>query len=68
MAEKQELEIQIAADGTVTIDVQGMKGSSCLDLTKDIEEALGLVLDREKKSSFYEQEDQSKIRIQGEDK
>lgn len=54
MAEKQELEISIAADGTVHIDVHGAKGKKCLDLTKDIEEALGTVTARETKSSYYE--------------
>jgi hypothetical protein len=66
MAQKQEMEIQIANDGTVTINVQGAKGSSCLDLTRDLEEALGLVLEREKKPSFYEQDDTGKVKIQGE--
>jgi hypothetical protein len=65
MSKKQELDIQIASDGTVTINVQGAKGSSCLDLTKDLEEALGLVTDREKKSSFYEQDDRESVRIHG---
>jgi hypothetical protein len=66
MAKKQELEIQIANDGTVTINVQGAKGGSCLDLTKDLEESLGVVLNREKKASFYEQEIPQSIQIQGE--
>jgi hypothetical protein len=60
---KQELDIEISSDGTVTINVQGAKGSSCLDLTKDIEESLGLVLEREKKSSFYEKDEQENIMI-----
>jgi hypothetical protein len=63
---KQELEIEILNDGTVSINVQGVKGSTCLDLTKDLEESLGLVNEREKKSSFYEQDDQKNMYIQGE--
>jgi hypothetical protein len=66
MAKKQEMEIVIAHDGTVTIDVYGIKGSSCLDLTKGIEESLGIMLNREKKSSFYEQEDFNRVNIKGE--
>jgi hypothetical protein len=66
MAKKQELEIQIAQDGTVSINVHGIKGESCLDLTKELEDALGVVLDRERKSSFYEQEEPNKVQIQGE--
>jgi hypothetical protein len=64
MAEKQELEICIAHDGTVTINVQGAKGKACLELTRDIEEALGVVVEREKKPSFYE-EDKEAGRIAG---
>jgi hypothetical protein len=39
--EIQELEIAIAPDGTVTCKVRGVKGQSCLDLTKDLEADLG---------------------------
>jgi len=65
MSKKQELDIQISNDGTVTINVLGGKGKSCLDLTKDIEESLGLVLSRETKPSFYEKEESESVRIQG---
>lgn len=63
---KQELDIEISNDGNVSINVQGAKGSSCLDLTKDLEESLGLVIEREKKSSFYEEDDHERQKIQGE--
>jgi Protein of unknown function (DUF2997) len=56
MADKQELEFNIDEEGNVTIKVIGGSGASCLDLTKGIEEALGLVTDRQKTSEFYEQE------------
>lgn len=63
MAEKQELEIAISADGTVEINVHGAKGKKCLELTKDLEESLGIVLQRDTKSSFYEQETDSHTSI-----
>lgn len=66
MAGKQELDIQIAHDGTVTINVIDGKGKSCLDLTRGLEESLGVVLDRETKASFYEQEESQTVKIQGE--
>jgi hypothetical protein len=66
MVGKQELDIQIAHDGSVVINVVGGKGKSCLDLTKELEESLGVVLDREKKASFYEQEELQSIKIHGE--
>ena len=66
MAEKQELDIAIAADGTVAINVQGAKGKGCLDLTRELEESLGVVLDREIKAVFYEEEGAGAVIIQGE--
>jgi hypothetical protein len=56
MAQKQELEITIGNDGTVIVNVFGQKGSSCLELTQDLEESLGVLLNREKKVDFYNQE------------
>jgi hypothetical protein len=66
MAKKQELDIKISADGRVTINVSGSKGRACLELTRDLEESLGIVVDREKKSSFFEQEEPVSIQIQEE--
>lgn len=67
MPGKQELEITISNDGEVSINVHGAKGSSCLDLTKEIEESIGVVIEREKKSSFYENDDNERVRIASED-
>lgn len=39
--EFQEIEVFIDKDGQVRIEVRGVKGMSCLDLTKDLETALG---------------------------
>lgn len=55
MADKQELEISIDDAGNVTIKVIGGDGSSCLELTKEIEEALGVVIDRTRTSEFYQE-------------
>ena len=64
MAEKQELEITISENGEVGINVLGAKGKDCMNITKDLEDALGLVTNREMKSSYYEQEDDNRIRRQ----
>lgn len=46
--EIQEIEVTIAKDGSVQIAVRGVKGKACLDLTQDLEQALGgVVLSRE---------------------
>ena len=39
--ELQEVQVIIDKNGDVHIEVHGVKGMSCVDLTKDLEEALG---------------------------
>ena len=39
--ELQEIDVFIEKDGQVKIEVRGVKGTSCLDLTKDLEVVLG---------------------------
>lgn len=53
----QELDIYIEKDGQVRLEVRGVKGPGCLDLTKALEEALGGdVTSREMKPEAYEVE------------
>ncbi len=58
MAKKHEIEISIDDNGNVSIKVMGMKGKDCLAVTKDLEEALGIVRNREKTAEFYQTETQ----------
>jgi len=39
--EMQEIDVVIDKDGQVRIEVRGVKGPSCLDLTRSLEAALG---------------------------
>ena len=39
--EIQEIEVFIDAEGQVEMKVRGVKGSSCLEITRPLEEALG---------------------------
>jgi hypothetical protein len=58
MAAKKEIEIVINAKGEVTFQVKGVKGGSCLDETKFLEQALGgdaAIVDQQKTGEFYEQ-------------
>lgn len=57
MSKKEELEISISNTGEVTINVIGAKGKSCIDMTKDLEESLGIIKSFEKKSEFYQREE-----------
>ena len=53
MADKDELEITIDKEGNVQIKVIGGDGSSCVELTKDLEQALGIVVDRSLTEDYY---------------
>ena len=63
MVDKQELEISIDDDGNVTIKVVGVAGPDCLALTKEIEEALGGVVDRQRTNEFYQEKPQVTERV-----
>jgi hypothetical protein len=52
----QEIKLIIGKDGKVNIDVAGVKGSACQDLTKSIEAALGRTESVRKKPEFYQQQ------------
>ena len=56
MAEKKELEITIGPDGEVQVLVKCIKGQSCVEETKFLEEALGNTIEsRELTDEYYEQ-------------
>ena len=49
------MEIAISPTGEVKIEVKGVTGGACLDLTRDLEAKLGTVEDRQHKPEFYQQ-------------
>jgi hypothetical protein len=54
--ELQEIDVIIGKDGQVKIEVRGVKGVSCLDLTRDLEAALGgQVVDRQMTAEAQEE-------------
>lgn len=48
-----ELEIVITPQGKVEIEVKGVQGPGCKDLTRALEDALGAVDERELKPEYY---------------
>jgi hypothetical protein len=53
--ELQEIEVFIEKDGKVRVEVHGVKGMSCLDVTKALEAALGgQVEDRQMTAEAYD--------------
>ncbi len=51
----QEIDVFIDRDGQVRIEVRGVKGGHCLQLTRQLEEALGgRIQSRELKADAYD--------------
>ena len=52
---QQSIKFTIRQDGTVTEEVMGVVGNNCQNLTKRIEERLGVVESVEYKQEYYDQ-------------
>jgi hypothetical protein len=63
MATRKDIFFTIDDDGEVKIEVKGLPGADCLELTKSIEEALGIVSDRQHTSEYYQQEESEKVEV-----
>ncbi|HAN32080.1 MAG TPA: hypothetical protein DCQ06_10825 [Myxococcales bacterium] len=53
MAKRREIQFTIDDEGNVSLQVKGVEGADCESLTRDIEEALGVVRSRERTSEYY---------------
>ncbi|MDD1716060.1 MAG: DUF2997 domain-containing protein [Methanolinea sp.] len=60
--ELQELEITVSRDGVVSVSVTGARGGECLSMTREIEERLGELRERDYKSEFYASREEVPIR------
>ena len=61
MAQQQTIKFTIRQDGTVTEEVMGVVGNDCENLTKRIEERLGVVERVEYKPEYYENTETVKV-------
>lgn len=53
--EMQEMEITIDKEGRIVVKVNGGHGAECLALTKNLEDATGVVEERVYSAEYYEQ-------------
>jgi len=53
---QEELEIEIAPDGKVTVRTIGIKGPRCLDVAEALAQIIGVEEQREMTSEYYEAE------------
>ena len=68
----QEIKVTIRPDGKVELQVRGVKGKLCVDLTQEFERYLGgRVVERRECDEFFEQaqhdEEAEKVRVGDED-
>ena len=54
--EYQNIEIKIDKEGKVFLEVSGVSGKKCLELTKELEKSLGEVESRELKPEFDDED------------
>lgn len=63
MAVKTELRFVIGTDGTIKLEVKGVPGAKCIDLTKELEKELGEVLEREKHGEYFQVVETEQVEI-----
>jgi len=54
VAEKLEIVVTIAPDGTVRLETHGLKGQSCVAETEALEKALGAVKSRTRTAEWWQ--------------
>ena len=54
MPEQQTIKLSIRQDGAVSIDVNGVKSGNCIEITKKLEETLGILNTRQFTPEFYQ--------------
>ena len=54
MSDRQTIKFSIRQDGAVSIDVNGVKSGNCIEITKKLEETLGILNTRQFKPEFYQ--------------
>ena len=54
MAQRREIQFTINDNGEVSIQVVGVKGADCEQLTREMEAALGIVQSRQHTSEYWQ--------------
>jgi len=58
----EKIEITIGKDASIEYEVSGVKGKSCTDLTKAIDEISGKVLESEKTAEYHQAEEKQHVK------
>jgi hypothetical protein len=49
----RKVTLLIEEDGSVAVEVDGVKGKACTELTAEMEQALGMVTSQDKKAAYH---------------
>lgn len=52
----KEIEIVVGLDGKIAIDAIGFQGGECVDIVNKIAQAVGEIVESDKKPEYWEQE------------
>jgi len=63
MAKKTDILFSIDLDGDITITVENVKGKDCTAITKELEEAFGIVVDKQFTQEYYQQAETGRVSI-----
>lgn len=61
----EKIDIIIKADASIEYSVSGIKGKSCQDVTKFIDELSGKVLENTKTQEYHEREQKERLTTRG---
>lgn len=50
-----KMTVSISPNGEIKVQIEGIKGKSCVELTKEFEEALGEVINKKFTSEYYQE-------------
>ncbi len=62
--QEREFDLIIALDGSVELQVKGIKGKGCLQVAKLFEQIVGEIKSQEVTTEFYEPDEQVQYRIE----
>ncbi|MBN2374115.1 DUF2997 domain-containing protein [bacterium] len=68
MADYQYIDVTIKPDGKIDLEVSGVKGKKCLDLTKGLEDACGGKIESRQTKREYDLEERDDNRLTDKDR
>ncbi len=62
---REEIIVTITSDGRATVTVKGVGGQRCEQLTAELEQALGIVREKQRTDEYYQTQQKTTTSIHG---